>query len=159
MKTYIIKEIDRIKNFSEKMDDITTLFNKTWVVYDDSGFIEKYNFLPDGCVFITNNGVGKMFQWHWTKSNESLFINFKNKDQVIMLRPEYVDDTFLAFRLDGTEQSVFFFEENQLKKELINNSATPKEFIDNYINRVAQQKHEETLSIEGERIRVKLTPA
>lgn len=110
MKTYILEVIKRVKRFSEKFDVSTTLCDKTWVVFNDTGEREVYIFQTDGTVFITSDGVGIKGEWHWVSSNKSLIINKDNN--VIMLHPEFVDNTILALTLDGTDEMAFLIDQD-----------------------------------------------
>lgn len=109
MKTYILDSINRFKRFSERLDVATTLSNKTWVVFNDSGERELYIFQPDGSVIITSNGIGVRGQWQWIAANQSLIIH--HNDTVIMLHPQYIDNTILALNLDGTRETAFLIED------------------------------------------------
>lgn len=110
MKTYILDSINRFKRFSENLDVATTLSNKTWVVFNDSGERELYIFQPDGSVIITKNGIGIVGQWQWISANQSLII--QRDGSVIMLHPEYIDNIILALNLDGTRETAFLIEES-----------------------------------------------
>lgn len=109
MKTYLFDSLARFKRFSESLDVATTLSNKTWVVFNDSGERELYIFKPDGSVFITTNGVGYKGTWEWISANQSLIIQH---DKVIyMLHPEIVEECVLVLTLDGTKDCVFLIED------------------------------------------------
>lgn len=109
MKTYLFDSLARFKRFSESLDIATTLSNKTWVVFNDSGERELYIFKPDGSVFITTNGIGYKGTWEWISANKSLIIQH---DQVIyMLHPEIVEECVLVLTLDGTKDCVFLIED------------------------------------------------
>lgn len=110
MKTYILDSINRFKRFSENLDVATTLSNKTWVVFNDSGERELYIFQPDGSVIITKNGIGIVGQWQWISANQSLII--QRDGSVIMLHPEYIDNIILALNLDGTRETAFLIEDS-----------------------------------------------
>lgn len=109
MKTYLFDTINRVQRFSQKLDVTTTLCNKTWVVFNDSGERELYIFQPDGSVFITNNGIGIIGHWQWIATNKSLVIH--SNGGAIMLHPQYIDDVILALNLDGTNETAFLIEE------------------------------------------------
>lgn len=112
MKTYYLDVIQRIRRFSEQFNVSTTLCDKTWVVFNDTGEREVYIFKPDGTIYITNDGVGIKGKWEWISENKSLIIN---KDgNVIMLHPEFVDNTVLALTLDGTREMAFLIEQGDL---------------------------------------------
>ena len=138
MKTYLLEVINRIKRFSEKFDVSTTLCNKTWVVFNDSGERELYIFQPDGSVIITNNGIGIKGRWEWISANNSLLII--RDDNVVMLHPEFIDSTILALTLDGTQKMAFLIE--QANKEAFEAKTLTQ--LDKYF------KKKEKLLIEAE---------
>lgn len=109
MKTYFLDVIKRIKRFSEEFNVQTTLCDKTWTVFNDTGEREVYIFQPDGTVFITSNGIGIKGIWHWVSANRSLIIN--KDDNVMMFHPEFIDNTILALTLDGTSKMAFLIEQ------------------------------------------------
>lgn len=109
MKTYYLDVIKRIKRFSEEFNVQTTLCDKTWTVFNDTGEREVYIFQPDGTVFITSNGIGIKGKWHWLSANRSLIIN--KDDNVMMFHPEFIDNTILALTLDGTSKMAFLIEQ------------------------------------------------
>jgi len=127
MKTYILEAYKRIKRFSEKFDVSTTLCDKTWVVFNDTGERELYIFQPDGTAFITKNGIGIKGLWQWVSANQSLIIN-KN-DNVIMLHPEYIDKTILALNVDGTNKIAFLIEEKHLRSFPANSLAELEQYF------------------------------
>lgn len=109
MKTYLFDSLARFKRFSESLDVATTLSNKTWVVFNDSGERELYIFKTDGKVYITTNGVGYQGTWEWLSANKSLIIH--KADTVFMLHPEIVEECVLVLTLDGTKDCVFLIED------------------------------------------------
>ena len=109
MKAYILDSINRFKRFSESLDVATTLSNKTWTVFNDSGERELYIFQTDGTVIITKDGVGIKGQWQWLPANQSLIIS--QDESVIMLHPQYIDNNILALQLDGKNETVFLIDE------------------------------------------------
>lgn len=112
MKTYFLDVIKRIKRFSEEFNVQTTLCDKTWTVFNDTGEREVYIFQPDGTVFITSNGIGIKGKWHWLSANKSLIIN--KDDNVMMFHPEFIDNTILALTLDGTNKMAFLIEQGNI---------------------------------------------
>lgn len=109
MKTYLFDSLARFKRFSESLDIATTLSNKTWVVFNDSGERELYIFKTDGKVYITTNGIGYQGTWEWLSANKSLIIH--KADTVFMLHPEIVEECVLVLTLDGTKDCVFLIED------------------------------------------------
>lgn len=140
MKTYYLDVIQRIRRFSEQFNVITTLCDKTWVVFSDIGEREVYIFKPDGTIYITNDGVGIKGKWEWISENKSLIIN---KDgNVIMLHPEFVDNTVLALTLDGTSEMAFLIEQGDMDAfEAKTLSQLEQYFIDKENHLIAEDKN------------------
>lgn len=147
MKTYVLEAIKRIKRFSEKFDVSTTLCDKTWVVFNDTGERELYIFQPDGTTFITKNGVGIKGKWHWISANQSLIIN--KDDNVIMLHPEYIDKTILALNIDGTNKMAFLIEEKHLKSFPANTLAQLEQY---FIRKERYLIEKDKLRVEWDRL-------
>ena len=140
MKTYVIEAIKRIKRFSEEFNVKTTLCDKTWTVFNDSGENEVYIFQPNGTAYVTNNGIGIKGQWEWVSANNSLIIN---KDgNVIMLHPEFIDNTVLALTLDGTNKMAFLIEQGNKKAfEAKTLAQLEQYFIEKEKLLIAEQNH------------------
>lgn len=147
MKTYVLEAIRRIKRFSEKFDVSTTLCDKTWVVFNDTGERELYIFQPDGSVIITKNGIGIKGKWEWIATNKSLVIN--SNDNVIMLHPEYIDKTILALNLDGTQKMAFLIEQGNKEAFAAKTLAQLEQF---FVEKEKQLIDDENKRIERERL-------
>lgn len=111
MKTYLLDTINRIRRFSESLDVQTALCNRPWIVFNDSGEKEVLIFDPDGSVLITVNGVGVRSTWQWIPANKSLIIN-QHDDTIIMLHPEYYNNSVMALNRDGTQEYAFLIDDN-----------------------------------------------
>lgn len=111
MKTYLLDTINRIKRFSESLDVQTSLCNRPWVVFNDSGDKEVLIFNTDGSVLIAVNGVGIKRTWQWIAANKSLIIN-QPDDTIVMLHPEYFNNSVMALNRDGTQEYAFLIDDN-----------------------------------------------
>ena len=111
MKTYIFDIFNRYKRFSENLDAKTLLANKAWNVFNDEGEKQVYIFQENGTVLITTNGKGTIRKWSYIPANNSILINEKSND-FVMLHVAFVDRTILAFQLDGTNRYAFLIDEN-----------------------------------------------
>lgn len=111
MKTYLLDTINRIKQYSATLDAQTNLSGKSWVVFNDSGDKEVLIFNADGTVLITVNGVGIKRTWQWIAANKSLIIS-QPDDSIVMLHPEYLDNSVMALNRDGTNEYAFLIDEN-----------------------------------------------
>lgn len=105
MKTYNLDVIHRIKRFSKEFNASKALCDKTWIVFNDSGKREVYIFQLGGTLYITIDGVGVIGKWKWVAANNSLIINRDGK--VMVLHPEFIDNSILALNLDGTNEMAF----------------------------------------------------
>lgn len=111
MKTYLFDTFNRYKRFSESLDVMTILCNKSWRVFNDSGEKEVYIFQTDGSLVISYGGKVTHATWHYISVNKSLLIS--SKEQSYMLHPTFKDNLIFALQLDGTEQYSFMIDENQ----------------------------------------------
>ena len=115
MKTFLLDTINRIKRFSESLDVKTALCDRPWVVFNDSGDKEVLIFDTDGNVLITVNGVGFQRTWRWVAANKSLII--KQPDEtIVMLHPEYFNNSVMALNRDGTQEYAFLIDDNNRNK-------------------------------------------
>lgn len=110
MKTYLFDSLNRYKRFSENLDIRTTLCNKTWCVFNDTGEKEIYIFQEDGKLIISVNGIVTFATWQFTSANKSLIINTPQK--AVMLQPSFIDDVIFSLRLDGTNDFAFLIDES-----------------------------------------------
>lgn len=112
MKTYLFNAINRYKRFSEELDAKTILCNKAWWVFNDSGEKEIYIFNTDGTLIISVSGRVTNATWLYVSANKSLVISGDN--QSYMVRPVFYDNMVFALQIDGTNECVFFIDENNL---------------------------------------------
>lgn len=111
MKTYIFDNIiNKVKEYSENIEVKSILCNKSWIVFNDTGEKEVLIFKNDNTMLATNNGKGVKTTWEWEPVNKSLIVDIDNS--IIMLHPEFVNNTILALELDGTNQYTFLIDEN-----------------------------------------------
>ena len=113
MKVYILDTINKLQRFSENLDVITILCNKSWCVFNDSDEKEVYIFQEDGNLIISNCGKVTKGSWQYLSANKSIIINGNN--QSYMLHPAFIDEVIFALNLDGTQQCVFMIDENNQK--------------------------------------------
>lgn len=118
MKTYIIDNIiNKVKKYSENLEIKSILCEKPWIVFNDTGEKEVFIFRNDGTVLVTKNGEGVCTTWEWIPTNKSLVIKrIENDKSIIMLHPQFVNNTILAMELDGTEKYTFLIDENNKEK-------------------------------------------
>lgn len=159
METYHFDALNRYKCFSEKLDVVKVLTNKSWVAFDDTGERVLYIFQPDGSLIIATDGVGYKGTWQWIPVNNSLVID--DSDEITLLRPEYIDNVVVTLTLAGTDRYVFFIEENnslsfapktlgQLNSYFLDKE---KKLIEQKVKTLDGAEAEKKLRLEEERIK------
>ncbi|MBQ9585410.1 MAG: hypothetical protein IJR20_05355 [Muribaculaceae bacterium] len=155
MKTYLLDTVKRIKRFSQSLDVSTILCNKPWVVFNNTGAKELYIFDRDKTVLMINNGVGVRKTWNWVSANNSLTINMEN-DTVIMLHPEFVNDTVLALNLDGTQKYSFLIDEKNRQNFKPQTLSELQQYFEDIERKAIETKERKRLKEEKKREEKKL---
>ena len=57
MKYYLLNALARIKQYSQKLDAEAILYNKSWVIFNDTGDKEVFIFRPKNELLISLNGI------------------------------------------------------------------------------------------------------
>lgn len=110
MKTFLFDTFNKYKRLSESLDVETTLCNRTWVVFNNSGEKEIYIFQAKGKLLISLNGKVTHATWEYIPVNKSLIISGNN--QSYMVHAAYVDNILFALNIDGTNEYAFLIDEN-----------------------------------------------
>lgn len=110
MKTFLFDTFNKYKRLSESLDVETTLCNRTWVVFNNSGEKEIYIFQAKGKLLISLNGKVTHATWEYIPANKSLIISGNN--QSYMVHAAYVDNILFALNIDGTNEYAFLIDEN-----------------------------------------------
>jgi hypothetical protein len=117
MKTYILDIIPKIQRFSQKLDNLTILLNKHWVILDEdtsrkSVFIFREK---DNQLLISNDGKIEKGSWEYL-GNNSLLID--RKDGSFLFKHGFIDDYVLALKVDGKEEYALLVNEHWFEKQL-----------------------------------------
>lgn len=116
MRTYLADIIPKIKQFSEKLDNLTLLSNQHWVVIDElktSKFV--YIFRSNAELLISQNGKVEKGKWEYL-GNNSLLIERKNESY--LFRHGFFDSNILALKVDGKNEFAFLVNENNYEGDL-----------------------------------------
>jgi hypothetical protein len=116
MKTYLAEIIPRIKRYSERLDNLTLLTNRHWVVINElqnSKFV--YIFRDNNELIISQNGKVEKGKWEYL-GNDSLLIESKN--DTYLFRHGFFDSNILALKVDGSEEYAFLVNENNYAGDL-----------------------------------------
>lgn len=112
MKSYILNFIDKIASFSKKLDDLATLTNKKWLLFDvESGSKTVFIFESDNSLIISINGKAEIGSWKYI-SSECILVSYS--EGMFLFNHAFVKDDILIFNLDGTEKHVVFLNEIKL---------------------------------------------
>lgn len=117
MKTYILDIIPKIQRFSQKLDNLTILLNKHWVILDEdtsrkSVFIFREK---DNQLLISIDGRIEKGNWEYL-GNNSLLID--RKDGSFLFKHGFIDDNVLALKVDGKEEYALLINEQLFEKQI-----------------------------------------
>ena len=116
MKTYINNIIPRIKEFSERLDDVTILTEKHWVLVDEiMDSKTTYIFRSNNELLISKNGRVDKAKWELL-GNKSLLIDVY--DTSYLFKHEFQDSNILALGLVSINEYAHFVNENEYDGEL-----------------------------------------
>lgn len=117
MKTYLLDIIPKIQRFSQKLNDLTVLLNKHWVILDEESmnktvfiFREKNNQL-----LISNNGIIEKGTWDYL-GNNSLLIDRESGSY--LFKHGFIDENVLALKVDGKEEYALLVNEQWFEKQI-----------------------------------------
>jgi len=142
MKTYILDIIPRIKKFSKKLNDLTTLADKHWVILDDDTNLKSvYIFRKNGVLLISINGEIQKGKWEYLDEN-SIMIDIKDKSY--LFRQGFFNNTVLALMLDGKNEFCLMIDEVKFEESL-NSLATVQSFLESEYNTYQNKTNRKTI--------------
>lgn len=116
MRTYFAGIISKIKQHSEKLDNLTLLTDNHWVVLDEltnSKYV--YIFRSNNELLVAQNGKVVKGKWEYL-GNNSLLIEQDNGSY--LFKHGFFDSSILALKVDGKDEFAFLINENQYEGEL-----------------------------------------
>jgi hypothetical protein len=122
MKTFLLEIIPRIQRYSQKLDNLTVLTNKHWVVIDEE-LNRKVVFIfreKESQLLISENGKIEKGSWEYL-GNNSLLID--RKDGSYLFKHGFIDDTVLALKVDGKDEYALLVNEHKFDNQLNSLSA------------------------------------
>ncbi len=138
MKTYLADIIPKIKQYSEKLDNLTMLINQHWVVLNElenSKFV--YIFRNNNELLTSKNGKVEKGKWEYL-GNNSLLIELKN--ECYLFKHGFFDANILALKVDGTEEFAFLINENKYSEYLYSIEKVLLHLENKYLRMVTQPK-------------------
>lgn len=135
MKTYLLNSIQNLASISKKLDAKAVLYNKNWEVFNDSGEKEVFIFRTNNELLISRTGIVQKGKWELLYNNTLLI----EVDGILyLLNAAFVDNTFMALKLDGTNECMILID-SQLKQKLILESINA---INSYLESINPKKNE-----------------
>jgi hypothetical protein len=119
MQTYISNIIPSLARFSKKLDDITLLTSKHWVILNETTQIKStYIFRNNKELIVSENGIVVHGTWDYLGFNK-LLLRFNNNS--FLFQHGFLENDILALQLDGMNKYAIFINEgrsdlNTLKK-------------------------------------------
>lgn len=133
MKTYFTDIIPKIKSFSKKIDDLTLLKNKNWILLNED--LEDKNvfiFRDNNELIISKNGRVERAKWEYL-GNDSLLID--RNDGSFLFKHGFFDQSVFALKVDGDSEYAIFISETAFN-QVIHNFADLLDYFQNkYLNR------------------------
>ena len=117
MKTFLLDIIPKIQRFSKKLDNLTVLTNKHWVVIDEE-LKRKVVFIfreKDSQLLIAENGKIEKGTWEYL-GNNSLLID--RSDGSYLFKHGFIDDNVLALKVDGKEEYALLVNEHKFDRKI-----------------------------------------
>jgi len=119
MQTYFLNIIPSLARFSKKLDDITLLTSKHWVILNESTQSKStYIFRNNKELIVSENGIVVHGTWDYLGFNKILL---RFNDNSFLFQHGFLENDILALQLDGMNKYAIFINEgrsdlNTLKK-------------------------------------------
>lgn len=119
MQTYLLDIIPRLARFSKKLDDITLLTSKHWVILNETTQSKStYIFRNNKELIVSENGIVIHGTWDYLGFNKILL---RFNDNSFLFQNGFLENDILALQLDGMNKYAIFINEgrsdlNTLKK-------------------------------------------
>jgi len=107
MKLYIKNLVNRLSQFSEKLDNIELFVDKKWVLIDEAGNQQTFIFERDGDLVMSLNGQVKMGKWKYYPAAGSIRIE-RGIDDNILLNQAFFDNAVMILKYDGSPDRDLF---------------------------------------------------
>jgi len=116
MKTFVIDIIPKIKQYSERLDNITLLTSKHWVLLEELDRSKSvYIFRSNKELLISINGRVTKAKWEYI-GNEAILIDIGNESY--LLKHGFFDENILALKIDGLNEYALLVNESKFDQTL-----------------------------------------
>lgn len=129
MKIYLQDLVNRLAQFSEKLDNTTLFIDKPWVLIDSNSNYHKYIFKRNGELVMSLNGQVQIGKWEYLSAAKSILID-RIKDK-ILLNQSFFDSAVMVLKIDGSNSQLFV---------LANETIIPDLDVEKYLQSLAYRK-------------------
>lgn len=140
MKTYLLNAVQRLKNYSQKLDAEAILFEKSWEVFNESGNKELMIFRTNKELLISRNGIVQKGKWELL---DVANIIIDAGDKSYLFNAAYIEDKFLALKLDGTEEFMVMIEADMKDRFSLNTVKSIESYLDDRYKQIEAKKQAE----------------
>ena len=116
MKLYLQDIVNRLAQFSEKLDDTTLFIEKPWVLIDSNSDYHKYIFRRNGELIMSLNGQVKVGKWEYLPFAKSILID-RIEDKVL-LNQSFFDSAVMILKIDGTDDQLLVLADERIIPDL-----------------------------------------
>jgi hypothetical protein len=163
MKVYLNDIISKFKKFSQNLDDLTSLTNRSWVIANkDLNSKNVFIFQTNQTLLISKNGVVEKAKWEYVNFE---YILIEKKSGKYLLFLNVINENILVFTKDGTNESFVFIPQTRIIELILDTldkieSYLKKELLkQDSIEKNQQKKNENKPQVEAPKIdsRTKMT--
>ena len=137
MKTFLLSKVKRLKKYSQELDAKAVLYDKSWEVFNETGDKELMIFRPTQELLISRNGILQKGKWELL---DIANIIIDVGEVSYLLNASYIEDEFLALRLDGTERYMVMIEVDLKNRFSLNSIKSIEGYLDNRYKRIEAEK-------------------
>lgn len=131
MKTYLNDIIPRLARYSERLDDITMLVNKRWVLFEEvQNKKTVYFFKKNYDLVISINGNVERGNWEIIDNN---YLSIKTNEGEFMFKKDFNDDNLFALKKDNVNEYAIFINEIFFDQKNFNTIESVNLYLNNVI--------------------------
>ena len=148
MKTFLLSAVRRLKNYSQELDAKAILYDKSWEVFNETGTKELMIFRTSQELLISRNGIIQKGKWELLDI-ANIIIDVGEKSY--LFNASYIEDKFLALKLDGTEEYMVMIEADMKSRFSLNSVKSIENYLDERYRKIEETKIQEQKRIEAEK--------
>lgn len=141
MKYFFLNVVQRIKEYSKQLDTESILYNKNWIVFNNSADQEQFIFRPNKELLIVKNGIASKARWELLTAG---IILVEIGEVTYLFNAVFHDNLFLVLQLDGNKNYLILFD----RSLIINNTIETIEDIEKELNKKYTTKTQSEMSLK-----------